>query len=125
VRPREREHLGDARGAVAVANPVIYVHWWSRRPLLTDSKGAVMAEGRRKPVVGPETRAPIEDAGPERGNRFAMGANIRIVHDQVKVAEIDSELGKRFEVHSDEPPNLGGDDEFPQPLHYVAAGIGF
>jgi hypothetical protein len=84
-----------------------------------------MAERRRKPVVGPETRAPIEDAGPERGNRFAMGANIRIVHDQVKVAEIDSELGKRFEVHSDEPPNLGGDDEFPQPLHYVAAGIGF
>jgi hypothetical protein len=84
-----------------------------------------MAERRRKPVVGPETRAPIEDAGPERGNRFAMAAYIRILHDQVKVAEIDSELGKRFEVRSDEPPNLGGDDEFPQPLHYVAAGIGF
>ena len=45
-----------------------------------------------------------------------MGAHIRILHDQVKVAEIDSELGKCFEVQSDEPPNLGGDDEFPQPL---------
>ena len=84
-----------------------------------------MADTRHKPVVGPDTRAPIKEAGPERGNRFAMGAHIRIVHDQVKRAEIDSELGKRFEVHSDEPPNLGGDDEFPQPLHYVAAGIGF
>jgi hypothetical protein len=84
-----------------------------------------MPEPRRKPVVGPETRAPIKEAGPERGNRFAMGAHIRILHDQVKVADIDSELGKRFEVHCDEPPNLGGDDEFPQPLHYVAAAIGF
>lgn len=84
-----------------------------------------MAEREPTPVVGPKTRAPIEDAAPERGNRFAMGAHIRIVHDQVKVAEIDSELGKRFEVHCDEPPNLGGDDEFPQPLHYIAAGIGF
>jgi hypothetical protein len=84
-----------------------------------------MAEDARKPVVGPDTRAPIEEAGPERGNRFAMGAHIRIVHDQVKIAEIDSELGKRFEVHCDEPPNLGGDDEFPQPLHYIAAAIGF
>ena len=54
-----------------------------------------------------------------------MGAHIRIVHDQVKRAEIDSELGNRFEVYCDEPPNLGGDDEFPQPLHYVAAGVGF
>ena len=78
-----------------------------------------------KSAVGPETRPPIEDAGPERGHRFPMGAHIRIVHDQVKVAEIDSELGKRFEVHCDEPPNLGGDDEFPQPLHYIAAGVGF
>lgn len=85
----------------------------------------MMAEARRNPVVGPDTRSPIEEAGPERGNRFAMGAHIRIVHDQVKRAEIDSELGKRFEVYCDEPPNLGGDDEFPQPLHYVAAGIGF
>lgn len=84
-----------------------------------------MAERGRKPVVGPGTRAPIEEAGPERGNHFPMSAFVRIVHDQLKVAEIDSELGKRFEVHCDEPPNLGGDDEFPQPLHYIAAGIGF
>jgi len=84
-----------------------------------------MAEARREPVVGPDTRSPIEDAGRERGNRFAMGAHIRIVHDQVKRAEIDSDLGKRFAVYCDEPANLGGDDEFPQPLHYVAAGVGF
>ncbi len=84
-----------------------------------------MAERENGPVVGPETRAPIEAAGPERGHRFPMGAHIRIVRDQLKVATIDSELGKRFEVHCDEPPNLGGDDAYPQPLHYIAVAIGF
>ena len=54
-----------------------------------------------------------------------MGAHIRIVRDQIKLAEIDSEMGKTFEVYCDEPPSIGGDDEHPQPLHYVAAGVGF
>ncbi len=83
-----------------------------------------MAE-KKQPVVGPNTRAPLEDRGPERGVRVAMGADIRIVRDQIKVSEIDSEGGKRFEVYCDEPPSIGGDDEYPQPLHYVAAGVGF
>ena len=80
---------------------------------------------RKQPVVGPDTRAPLDDRGPERGVRVAMGAHIRIVRDQIKVAEIGSELGKTFEVYCDEPPSIGGDDEHPQPLQYVAAGVGF
>ncbi|MFQ5691872.1 MAG: hypothetical protein ACE5IM_02345 [Nitrospinota bacterium] len=30
----------------------------------------------------------------------------------------------RFTWHSDEPPRLGGDDNHPQPLAYLASGIG-
>lgn len=30
-----------------------------------------------------------------------------------------------FEFYSDEPAVLGGDDAYPQPLTYVAAGVGF
>ena len=30
-----------------------------------------------------------------------------------------------FEVFSDEPPRLGGDGEYPQPLNYFALGVGF
>lgn len=29
-----------------------------------------------------------------------------------------------FTWHSDEPPRLGGDDNHPQPLTYLTAGIG-
>jgi uncharacterized OsmC-like protein len=31
----------------------------------------------------------------------------------------------RFEFHSDEPPVMDGDDEYPTPLDYLAAAIGF
>ena len=30
----------------------------------------------------------------------------------------------KFSWHSDEPPHLGGDDNHPQPLTYITAGIG-
>ena len=30
-----------------------------------------------------------------------------------------------FTFYSDEPPRLGGDDNFPSPLTYIAGGIGF
>ncbi|SVD49079.1 uncharacterized protein METZ01_LOCUS401933, partial [marine metagenome] len=35
--------------------------------------------------------------------------------------------GKRdkFTFYSDEPPRLGGDDNYPSPLTYVVGGIGF
>ncbi|MDP6071181.1 MAG: hypothetical protein QGG34_06415 [SAR202 cluster bacterium] len=30
----------------------------------------------------------------------------------------------QFEVFVDEPPTMGGDDNYPQPLTYIAMGIG-
>ena len=30
-----------------------------------------------------------------------------------------------FEVFCDEPERMGGDDSYPQPLVYIAMGIGF
>jgi len=29
------------------------------------------------------------------------------------------------EVYCDEPPRLGGEDRYPQPLTYIAMGVGF
>ena len=92
---------------------------------VTIAKEADM-QGSNEPVVGPSTRAPGPDHSPERGRRFAKSARIRIVRDQLKVAEAQSETGDgRFEFFCDEPPALGGEDRFPQPLTYIAAGVGF
>ena len=50
------------------------------------------------------------------------------------IAEIETIEGKGqvkvgrsggYEVFSDEPPRLGGDGEYPQPLNYFALGVGF
>lgn len=81
----------------------------------------------RDPVVGPSTRAPSPEHSPESGRRFAKSAHIRIVKDQLKVANAvaESDSGRRFEFFCDEPPVLGGDDLFPQPLTYIAAAVGF
>ncbi len=79
------------------------------------------------PVVGASTPPPARDRAPERGRRFAKAAHIRIVKNQLKMAEAKSETGHngRFEFFCDEPPALGGEDKFPQPLTYIAAGVGF
>ncbi len=84
-------------------------------------------EPSREPVVGPSTRAPSPAHSPESGRRFAKSAHIRIVKDQLKVADAPaaSDSSRRFEFFCDEPPELGGKDRFPQPLTYVAAGVGF
>ena len=85
-----------------------------------------MPGSSNRPVVGPSTRAPSPAHSPERGNRFAKTAHIRIVKDQLKVAEAQSETSEaRFEFFCDEPPSLGGEDRYPQPLTYIAAAVGF
>ena len=86
-----------------------------------------MSDSPRGPVVGRSTPAPSPAHSPERGNRFEKSAHIRIVKDQLKVAEAQSEEGSeaRFEFYCDEPPSLGGEDRYPQPLTYIAAGVGF
>ena len=60
----------------------------------------------------------LPDITPNYGN--TMGADMAIVNHQLKVARY-----RHFEFYCDEPPRLGGTDEYPQPLTYLAAGIGF
>jgi hypothetical protein len=81
----------------------------------------------KEPVVGTSTPAPSPDHSPERGRRFAKSAHVRIVKDQLKVAHAPSAVPQKepFEIYCDEPPDLGGEDRFPQPLSYIAAGVGF
>ncbi len=54
------------------------------------------------------------------GNGFTMYADIEALGKQKKVARF-----RQFEFFCDEPPMIGGDDEYPQPLTYLAAGVGF
>ena len=88
---------------------------------------------RAEPVVGPETKVPSPAALPRGGRFITMGAHVRILRDHLKVAVggASSETGGNtsseavFEIYSDEPPFLGGEGSHPQPLLYIAAGVGF
>ena len=55
-----------------------------------------------------------------RGAKRTMVAEAETVEKQLKKAHI-----RHFEVYCDEPPMLGGDDAYPQPLAYLAAAVGF
>lgn len=58
-----------------------------------------------------------------RGSRskvMTMSADVTSLEKQSKVARF-----RDFEIYCDEPHWLGGDDQYPQPLTYLAAGVGF
>ena len=55
-----------------------------------------------------------------RGKVITKSADVISVEKQRKVARF-----RDFEIFSDEPHWLGGDDQHPQPLTYLAAGVGF
>jgi len=55
-----------------------------------------------------------------RGKTFTMSADITAQEGQAKIARF-----RHFEIKCDEPHWLGGNDEYPQPLTYVVAGVGF
>lgn len=78
-------------------------------------------------VVDSSTPSPSPEHAPEKGRRFPKSARIRIVAGQLKVASAEAEENPAgsFEFYSDEPSALGGEDRHPQPLTYVAAGVGF
>lgn len=80
-----------------------------------------------RPVVDASTPPPSPDHAPERGRRFAKSAHIRIVAGQLKVARAEAEENPAgsFEFYCDEPSALGGEDRYPPPLTYIAAGVGF
>jgi len=55
-----------------------------------------------------------------RGRLFTIRTDI-VTHEKMhKVAKF-----RHFEIHCDEQEFLGGDDRHPNPLTYLAAGIGF
>ena len=55
-----------------------------------------------------------------RGRVFTAFADVEGAGKQKKVGRY-----RHFEIWCDEPPGLGGDDEHPQPLIYLAAAVGF
>lgn len=54
------------------------------------------------------------------GRVFTMSADIESLDKQLKVARF-----RNFEIYCDEPHWIGGEDEYAQPLTYLAASVGF
>lgn len=77
------------------------------------------------PNVGPgvvvRTERPSLDAPdlPSRAYEFVMETEVESLEKMHKVAR-----HRKFEIHVDEPAHLKGEDQYPQPLIYVAAGLG-
>lgn len=61
----------------------------------------------------------LPDFPPGR-RRTVYEVNARTIDGQLKVA-----TNRHHEFYCDEPPTIGGQDRFPQPLAYFAAGLGF
>jgi uncharacterized OsmC-like protein len=55
-----------------------------------------------------------------RGKTRTQSAHVVCLEGQQKVARF-----RHFEIMSDEPHYLGGQDEYPQPLTYMVAGLAF
>lgn len=75
----------------------------------------------REPNVVVRTERPSLDAPdlPGRPYEFVMETVVESLEKMHKVAR-----HRKFEIHVDEPAHLKGDDQHPQPLIYVAAGLG-
>ena len=56
---------------------------------------------------------------PQKPYEFVMETEVESLEKMHKVAR-----HRKFEIHVDEPTHLKGDDNYPQPLIYVAAGLG-
>ena len=86
-----------------------------------------------KPVIDRDTKQPSPEALPPDGRYITMGADIEIIEGHLKIARGGKshagggpqDMTEVFEFYSDEPPFLGGEGTHPQPLLYLAAGVGF
>ncbi len=56
---------------------------------------------------------------PQGTYSFVMETEVESLEKMHKVAR-----HRKFEIHVDEPAHLKGDDNHPQPLIYVASGLG-
>ncbi len=61
------------------------------------------------------------------GDDLPKGVTRRTVAVDCEHVEKMLHRGRRdkFEIYSDEPPRMGGEDKYPPPLTYITAGIGF
>ena len=63
----------------------------------------------------------LPDILPERrGAKRTSAVQVETLGKQLKVGHI-----RQFEVYCDEPPHMGGQDQYPNPLAYLAAAVGF
>ena len=67
--------------------------------------------GERPSIDAPEL--------PAQPYEFVMETEVESLEKMHKIAR-----HRKFEIHVDEPAHLKGDDNHPQPLIYVAAGLG-
>ena len=67
--------------------------------------------GERPSIDAPEL--------PAQPYEFVMETEVESLEKMHKLAR-----HRKFEIHVDEPAHLKGDDNHPQPLIYVAAGLG-
>ena len=84
-----------------------------------------MTEAPLNPLKGssvPGERTIDKPELPSQGYVFTMAADTETVAGKTQL-----KLGKHrhFEIYCDEPARLGGDDSYPQPLSYIAMGVGF
>ena len=56
---------------------------------------------------------------PQKPYEFVMETEVESLEKMHKVAR-----HRQFEIHVDEPAHLKGDDNYPQPLIYLASGLG-
>lgn len=56
---------------------------------------------------------------PQKPYEFVMETEVETLDKMHKVGR-----HRKFEIHVDEPAHMKGDDNYPQPLIYVATGLG-
>ena len=83
--------------------------------------GAAPLDPRKDSAV-PGERAIDKPELPPQGYAFTMSADTETMEGEGQL-----KLGRHrhFEVYCDEPPRIGGEDSHPQPLCYIAMGVGF
>lgn len=76
----------------------------------------------RKDSVIPGERAIDKPELPKQGYAFTMSADTETIEGK---GQLKLGTHRHFEVYCDEPPRIGGEDSYPQPLCYIAMGVGF
>jgi len=77
----------------------------------SEAAPGVRVIGERPSIDAPEL--------PPQPYEFVMETEVESLEKMHKVAR-----HRQFEIHVDEPAHLKGDDNYPQPLIYVASGLG-